>query len=242
MNLSTYLCGFSLVNHGRFTKFAITFLTIIMVYCKLSAVYYCGIVLVKCIYFVFSLAECFNLCFRLLDGSDSLVATSNPVAIKHVPRQSNTSTSSADDIRDNRDSSVDNTDDSFRRYERIRRTLSHSRRRYSTIQRKARAERDALKQSNKENAIIASGSYEASGGSPKGKQDDLETSLSLDRDSSEVADREMAELSGSDDDKGADLDDSLKASKTFSSLRRGAYSSLFLIGFLVSTKLSHFKL
>ena len=182
--------------------------------------------MVKCIYFVLSLAECFNLCFRLLDSSDSLVATSNTVAIKHVPRQSNTSTSSVDDIRDNRESSVDNTEGSFRRYERIRRTLSHSRRRYSTVQRKAKAERDALKQSSKENAIIASGNYGTSV-LPKGNQDDLETSLSLDRDSSEVADREMAELSGNDADKGADLDDSLKASKTFSSLRRGTYSYNF---------------
>ena len=153
------------------------------------------------------------------------MATSNTVAIKHVPRQSNTSTSSVDDIRDNRGSSVDNTEDSFKRYERIRRTLSHSRRRYSTLQRKTRAEREALKQSNKENAIVASGNYETSGLS-KGKQDDLETSLSLDRDSSEVADREMAELSGNDDDKGVDLDDSQKVSKTFSSLRRGVCSEL----------------
>lgn len=165
------------------------------------------------------------MCFRLLDDSDSFVATSNTVAIKHVPRQSNASTSSVDDIRDNRGNSVDNTEDSFKRYERIRRTLSHSRRRYSTLQRKTRAEREALKQSNKENVIVASGNYETSG-LPKGKQDDLETSLSLDRDSSEVADREMAELSGNDDDKGVDLDDSLKVSKTFSSLRRGVCSEL----------------
>ena len=165
------------------------------------------------------------MCFRLLDDSDSFVATSNTVAIKHVPRQSNTSTSSVDDIRDNRGSSVDNTEDSFKRYERIRRTLSHSRRRYSTLQRKTKAEREALKQSNKEKTIVASGNYETSG-LPKGKQDDLETSLSLDRDSSEVADREMAELSGNDDDKGVDLDDSLKVSKTFSSLRRGVCSEL----------------
>lgn len=170
--------------------------------------------------FVPSLAECFSLCFKLWDGSNNLVAISNILTVKHAgPRQSNTSTSSADDVRDHRGGSVDNNEDNFKRYERIRRTLSHSRRRYSTIQRRHKADREALKLSNKENTILSSGNYEAST-LPRSKLDDLETSLSLDRDSSAVADREMAELSESDDKEG-DLDDSVKVSKTFSSLRRG---------------------
>ena len=135
-------------------------------------------------------------------------------------RQPNTSTSSADDIKHHRDSSDGNTEDNFKRYERIRRTLSHSRRRYSTTQRRQRAEKEAIKQNSFENTIVASGNHDTSS-LPRSKvDDDLETSLLLDRDSSAEADREMAELSG-DEDKGVDLDDSLKASKTFSSLKRG---------------------
>ena len=133
-------------------------------------------------------------------------------------RQPNTSTSSADAITDGSDG---NTVDNFKRYERIRRTLSHSRRRYSTIQRKQRAEKEAVKQNSIDNTIIASGSHDTSS-LPRSKMDDLEASLLLDRDSSAVADREMAELSG-DDGKGVDLDDSLKVSKTFSSLKRGQW-------------------
>lgn len=119
-------------------------------------------------------------------------------------------------------------EDNFKRYERIRRTLSHSRRRYSTLQRRQRANKEAVKQASKENTIIAGGSYEMNSSSeanslPRSKLDnDFETSLSLDRNSSAEADREMAELSRSND-KGESLDNSLKASKTFSSLKRGLY-------------------
>ena len=156
------------------------------------------------------LAECVSVCFKLWDGSDNLVASSDEMKVVYRDghRQPNPSTSSADD-----------TGDSFKRYEHIRRTLSHSRRRYSTMQRRHRAEKENLKQSNDENVIVASGNYNT-GTLVKSKMDDLETSLMLDRDSSAEADREMAELSG-DDDK--ELDDSLKASKTFSSLKRGGH-------------------
>ena len=172
-------------------------------------------------FILLSLAECFSVCFKLWDGSDNLVTSSDMIKVLHrdVHRQPNTSTSSADDIRDHRDGSAGNAEDNFRRYERIRRTLSHSRRRYSTIQRKQRAEKEVIKQNSIDNTIIASGNHDI-GSLPKSKVDDLEASLLLDRDSSAVADREMAELSGNDD-KGVDLDDSLKASKTFSSLKRG---------------------
>jgi len=151
-----------------------------------------------------------------------LVATSDVVTVQHERhRQSNPSTSSADDVRSYKDDAEENTEDNFKRYEHIRRTLSHSRRRYSTIKRKYRANKDAIKKANEENTIVASGSHDDSS-LPRTKLDDLETSLSLDRNISAEADREMAELSGKDE-KEADLDDSLKASKTFSSLKRGVY-------------------
>lgn len=177
----------------------------------------------KCCLFI---AQCFNLCFKLLDGSDNFITTSEAVKVGYYggQRKSHTSTSSADDYKEqgnDGESAEGNTEDNFKRYERIRRTLSHSRRRYSTMKRKQRAEREAYKQTSAENTIVASGSHEVNS-LPRSKVDDLEASLLLDRDSSAVADREMVELS-SNSDKGVNVDDSLKASKTFSSLRRGIY-------------------
>jgi len=153
-----------------------------------------------------------------------VIATSNTVKVHHGRhRNSNSSTSSADAIREQRTGSDDDDDDdAFKRYEHIRRTLSHSRRRYSTIQRKHRAKKEALKQSNKNNVIVASGNYQANTLPHSSKQDDMEASLMLDRDSSAQADREMAEMEqAKSKDQGNDVDDSVKASKVFSSFKRG---------------------
>jgi len=144
-------------------------------------------------------------------------------------RNSNSSTSSADAIREHRAGS-DDDDDAFKRYEQIRRTLSHSRRRYSTIQRKHRAKKEALKQSSKDNVIVASGNYQASTLPHRSKKDDMEASLMLDRDSSAQADREMAELDQTKDQATGTEDDSVKASKLFSAFKRG-------VGCYVASKL-----
>jgi len=173
-----------------------------------------------CFLLCYPLAECYSLCFKLWDNSSKVIATSNTVKVHHGRRRnSNSSTSSADAIREQRAGSDDDDEDAFKRYEHIRRTLSHSRRRYSTIQRKHRAKKEALKQSSKDNVIMASGSYTLPHSS---KQDDMETSLMLDRDSSAQADREMTELEQTKSkDQHNDLDDSVKASKVFSSFKRG---------------------
>ena len=165
------------------------------------------------------LAECYSLCFKLWDNSRKVIATSNTVKVHHGRhRNSNSSTSSVDAIREQRaGSDDDDDDDNFKRYEHIRRTLSHSRRRYSTIQRKHRAKKEALKQASKDNTIVASGSYQAN--TQSHSSNDMEASLMLDRDSSAQADREMAELESKDQDD--DVDDSVKASKVFSSFKRG---------------------
>ena len=170
----------------------------------------------------YPLAECYSLCFKLWDNSRKVIATSNTVKVHHGRhRHSNSSTSSADAIREHRTGSDDDDDDddAFKRYEHIRRTLSHSRRRYSTIQRKHRAKKEALKQSNNDNVIVASGNYQTNTLPHSSKQDDMEASLMLDRDSSAQADLEMEQAKCIDQEN--DVDDSVKASKIFSSFKRG---------------------